>query len=53
MAKTVVGSFNDYSEAQQVVQDLERAGVPRDEISIVANDARGDLSGTGKPHADG
>ena len=39
MAKTVVGSFDNYSEAQDVVEELVNIGVPRDEISIVANDA--------------
>jgi len=39
MAKTVVGSFDNYSEAQAVVEELVNIGVPRQEISIVANDA--------------
>ena len=41
MAKTVVGSFDNYSEAQAVVAELVDIGVPRDEISIVANDKGG------------
>ena len=41
MTKTVVGSFNSYEEAQQVVQELTSNGVPRDDISLVANDAAG------------
>jgi len=61
MAKTVVGSFDNYSEAQAVVDELVDIGVPRDEISIVANekggqytssdttsDAGGTASGVGK-----
>ena len=40
MAKTVVGSFDSYSEAQSVVEDLVNIGIARDEISIVANDAQ-------------
>ena len=41
MAKTVVGSFDSYSEAQSVVEDLVNIGIDRDEISIVANDTSG------------
>ena len=41
MAKTVVGSFDNYSEAHGVVEELVNIGVPRDEISIVANDTDG------------
>jgi uncharacterized protein (TIGR02271 family) len=44
MAKTVVGSFDSYSEAQSVVEELVNIGVPRDEISIVANDTAGRYS---------
>src|SRR5258706_618859 len=34
MAKTVVGLFDNSNEAQQVVDDLTRIGVPRSDISI-------------------
>jgi hypothetical protein len=37
--KTIVALYDDYSEAQQAVRDLESAGFTRDDISIVANDA--------------
>ena len=37
MAKTVVGLFDDFTEAQSVVQDLANAGFRRDDISIAAN----------------
>lgn len=37
MAKTVVGIFDDYREAQSAVQDLVNAGVSRDQVSLVAN----------------
>src|SRR4051794_1828230 len=47
MAKTVVGSFNSYAEAQEVVRELESSGVPRADISIVANDATGEYSRAG------
>ncbi len=37
MAKTIVGLFDDFTEAQRVVQDLESAGFNRSDISVVAN----------------
>ena len=37
MAKTVVGLFDDFTEAQSVVQDLVNAGFSRNDISIAAN----------------
>jgi len=42
MAKTIVGLFDDFSTAQRVVQELVNAGVGRNDISIVANDAKGE-----------
>jgi len=53
MAKTVVGSFDNYGEAQSVVEELVDIGVARDEISIVANDTAGRYSSdhTGTPGA--
>ena len=47
MAKTVVGTFNTYAEAQQVVRELENNGVPRNDISLVANDATSEHASTG------
>lgn len=44
MAKTVVGSFDSYGEAQQVVQALQQIGIPADDVSIVARDQ--DAAGT-------
>jgi len=41
MAKTVVGLFDDFDEAQSVVNDLVSAGFRRDDISVVANNAHG------------
>jgi uncharacterized membrane protein len=35
--KTVVGVFNSVYDAQQAVRELESEGIPRDEISLVAN----------------
>jgi len=39
MAKTVVGLFDSFTEAQSVVQDLIDNGFSRDDISVVSNDA--------------
>jgi len=52
MAKTVVGLFDDFSEAQAVVSDLEAAGFDRDQINLIANESgsgyrRGANTGTG------
>lgn len=38
MAKTVVGLFDSFAEAQQVVQDLIDGGFRREDISVVSND---------------
>jgi uncharacterized protein (TIGR02271 family) len=37
--KTVVGLFDNYAQAERTVQDLENAGIPRDDISMVASNA--------------
>lgn len=42
MARAVTALYNDYQTAERVVDDLERAGFARQDISIVANDASGD-----------
>jgi len=44
-AKTVVGLFDTFTAAQQVARDLERQGFSREDISIVANDAKGEYAG--------
>jgi hypothetical protein len=44
MAKTVVGLFDTFSEAQSVVQELVNAGFERREISLLANDRRGEYA---------
>lgn len=46
--KTVVGSFDSYREAQQVVQDLQTAGFSQNDINIVASNLRGEYR-TGEP----
>ncbi len=40
-AKTVVGYFSDMSYAEAVIQDLERSGIAKDQISIVAGNESG------------
>lgn len=42
--KTVVGLFDTFAEAQNVVQDLVDSGFSRENISIVANDANGEYA---------
>jgi hypothetical protein len=41
MTATISRLFDNYSTAQQAVRDLETAGVPQSEISIVASNADG------------
>jgi hypothetical protein len=44
MAKTVIGLFDRFGEAQSAVEDLMRYGVRREDISLVARDEHGDLT---------
>lgn len=46
MAKTIVGSFDSFEEAQEVFRDLQQSGFSRDDISIIANNASGRMRGT-------
>jgi len=41
LSKTVVGLFDDFNQAQRAVQDLESSGIPRGDISLVANNTGG------------
>lgn len=52
MAKTVVGLFETYGEAQHVVQDLMDSGFRREDISVVANDSSRSTSDTRAVGAD-
>ena len=36
--KTIVGLFDNFTEAEAVVRDLEKAGYDRSDISMVANE---------------
>ncbi|TPG14690.1 hypothetical protein EAH87_16395 [Sphingomonas koreensis] len=42
MTKTLTGLFDHYDDAQRAVKDLEAAGVPHRDISIVASNADGE-----------
>lgn len=44
MAKTVVGLFDRFEEAQRVISDLVDRGFRREDISVMANNSRGELS---------
>ena len=41
MAKTVVGSFDSFDEAQRVVSHLKTLGVDASDVSVVAHDTDG------------
>jgi len=45
--KTIVGLFDNFSDAQSVVSELERIGIDRNNISLVANKDRAGVSTTG------
>lgn len=42
MTQTLTGLFDSYDDAKRAVKDLEAAGVPHRDVSIVANNARGE-----------
>jgi len=46
MAKTVIGLFDDFNQAQQVVQALVNGGFRREEVSLVRSDPNGEFSGS-------
>jgi hypothetical protein len=41
MAKLVLGAFRDRVEADETIKDLEDAGVPREDFSLIAQDVQG------------
>ncbi len=49
--QTVTGLFDDYNDAQTAVRDLEAAGVPHRDISIVGNNAKGEHNHLGDARA--
>jgi uncharacterized protein (TIGR02271 family) len=55
--KTIVGLFDNFSEAEAVVRDLERAGYDRSDVSIVASESArsgtaASATGAGRRHDD-
>ncbi|MDQ6676912.1 MAG: YsnF/AvaK domain-containing protein [Acidobacteriota bacterium] len=53
MSKTVVGVFQDYTQAEQVARQLENQGFSRSDVSVVANDHTGAYSNMGSGTASG
>jgi uncharacterized protein (TIGR02271 family) len=53
-SKTIVALYDNFPEARQAIQDLEGAGIPHDDISLVAKDggAEQDPSGATTAAAD-
>ena len=49
--KTVVGLYDDMTDAQRAVQALVDAGIDRDQISLVARDSDGRYGSTGMREA--
>uniref|UniRef100_UPI0035304913 general stress protein n=1 Tax=Caulobacter sp. S45 TaxID=1641861 RepID=UPI0035304913 len=49
--QTVTGLFDDYTDAQAAVRELEAAGVPHRDISIVGNNAKGEHDHLGAARA--
>ena len=47
MTQTITGLFDSYDDARRAVQDLEAAGVPHRDVSIVGHDQR-EHAGTGR-----
>ena len=45
MTQTISGLFDSYTDAERAVRDLEAAGAPHADISIVANNAHGQHAG--------
>ncbi len=52
MAHTVVALYDDFDTARRVVEELVSAGFDRDDISLVANDASGNMGSTLKTDKD-
>lgn len=47
MARTVVAIYDDFQSANSAVRDLVDNGFPRDNISLIANNSRGEYGYTG------
>jgi quercetin dioxygenase-like cupin family protein/uncharacterized membrane protein len=44
MAKVLVGLFDNFTDALNTVPDLVSAGIPREDISVVAHDTKGEFT---------
>ncbi len=53
MSKTVVGLFDDFQDAQNVVRDLTTAGFRRESISMAANQTASGYTGNGSDFGTG
>ena len=51
MSKTITRLFDNYSDGAAAVRELEALGISHDDMSIVANNARGEHAGL-KDHGD-
>lgn len=49
MATTVIGVFDDHLQAEQVIGDLLKAGIERNEISILSRDSENPIAGGVSP----
>ena len=52
MTKTITGLFDSYADAQRAVTKLHAAGVPEDDMSLIANNAAGAHAPSGEAVAD-
>jgi hypothetical protein len=52
MIKTVIGSFDSFEEAREVVRDLKDEGFMESDISIVASNTSGNYAGSDESSAD-
>ena len=54
MSKTVLGVFDDTMQAEKAVDELQRRGVKKEDISIVARESliKGDEKGGGRRQED-
>jgi hypothetical protein len=53
MTQTLTGLFDRYDDARLAIQHLEAAGVPHRDLSLLANDARGERAPNGERASDG
>jgi hypothetical protein len=48
MARTVVAIYDDFEMANNAVREMVENGIPRDDVSIIANNTRGEYGNTSK-----